>query len=885
MKLITLYVGNRLDHVINFDTIEDSVPETYIIEKNDSTDLFAFYDSIGYNALKKESKQPDNNCAIVYQDKNGESALYIKSIIAGERREDEIEAGERREDEIDIDIEFSINYVDQISLNGLRNCGLVFYKETSSKPTMRLEMATTNPVMVNICFKLTTEFSIYEKKLQLCVATKENISDIVLDFGSEASQTGIFKRGEIQNISGIRKLFDEMKERLTVPQPNSDQYVQQDSNEHFFRSVFFANKNLNVNEITQIPELDESGRYVNTEDVIKMLTTQIEAQDLVKNHEYIEIPNVKMTQFGGVDQPKIDQKPILEYEDGFFYRISINHFILNALKNADSPCICLYILMPNVYSQLRVFKHLRWIREDIKEILNKNSSLSNRIKAVELSAISESDASLLGAIRVIEDDNENNISVEGGQYIIIDAGKGTIDFSVINYKTSPKKLYSIYRSGIIGAGNALTYAYLFALMKEYMTNRVESIPGDEDLLSFVKENVLGCNEVGRARGGGDLAELLKLMQAVESYKKAVGTNGSQPDESIRPQTHNTRATNWTQVQIPALTDFIKNMHTENSQYMPLSDDAKKYVTGTINQLVDNVCKSLSILKSLGYEDVKGVIFAGRAFALLDFKKAMIKKLKEKIIANKELTYMRNGINIDQKSVCLYIRKAIKDGQYNNHMVSIPIVLRKESSEGSPKRNNWLTRLQEKLGFGIKNAEKSVWQEARNFIDCREPYNTPGSTENNGMVSGFTLEVKTGDSLMIGGTKYSIPENSGEVTIFFSGDKIYCRYTDGANNKKVTELDEDGVDLRTSTFLFQTLFPNVGKDVTIKLPFYQDAEQRGQEEENHNNNIKFTDENNDNSEDDKANADIIETAEEADDSNSYTVDESATIKARDLANKF
>ena len=901
MKLITLFVGNRLDHVINFDTRGKQVPETYIIKREEVTDLFAFYHSIGEVAFTKKKKQQDNNSAIVYQNNDGESTLHIKSI----------NAKASSACCIDITVEFSSEEPkDRIKLGGLEECGLNFDTDDPSLWVMMLESETIAPVMVNISFILTIGPRDYEQKLQLCVAEDNKISDIVLDFGSEASQTGIFKRGTPQDRTDIRELFTEMEKLLSpasvpaytgkpsmTPQSNSDNYVQQDRNKNFFKSVFFAKQRFTDEDAGDpIPKLDSSGEHVKESPVIRMLTSQMEAQNLVKNQGYIEIPNVKITQFGGVKQPKIgpDNDPILDYKDGYFYRISINHFILNALKKAKTPCVSLYILMPNVYSQLSVFHHLRWIREDIQKILEENVSLSEKIKAVELSAISESDASLLGAIRVIEDNNTRNDSVDAGQYIIIDAGKGTLDYSAIRYETNPEtKLYSIYRSGIIGAGNALTYAYFFALMKEYMTAVVTSTPSEDDLLSFVYENVLGCTPEGITKGGGDLANLIKLMQAVERYKIAIGTEGSRPSVSINPLTNKAKASSWKDVEMSSLTTFINNMVPNSRSYKPLSQEAEYYVVGTINQLVDEVCKSLSILKSLEYGKADGVIFAGRGFALPAFKKAMRQKLEEKGIADDELTYMRSDIEVDQKSVCLYIRTAIQKRQYNNHMTSTPIVLRKVLSKGSAEKKDFWTWLQELLGFGSKKAENSVVQKAGDFligiIDNREgAYHTPGSTETNGMVSGFSLSVVNGDSLMIGGTKYSIPEISGDVTIFFSGDKIYCRYMDDRGRMRVTELAEDGVNLKNSPFLFQTLFPNVDNVDCIKLPFNPLAEQERQEEEKlhkKNKKIKFTGDNNDNSEDNNANADTIETAEEADDSNSDAGDGSATSKARDLANKF
>ena len=120
-----------------------------------------------------------------------------------------------------------------------------------------------------------------------------------------------------------------------------------------------------------------------------------------------------------------------------------------------------------------------------------------------------------------------------------------------------------------------------------------------------------------------------------------------------------------------VTDFINKMIPQSTRtYKPLSDEAKQYVTNTINQIVDEVYASLSILKEMDFGKADGIIFAGRGFAHPEFKKAMKQKLEDNDIADKELTYMRNDVAINQKSVCLYIRTAIQEGHYNNHMTSV-----------------------------------------------------------------------------------------------------------------------------------------------------------------------------------------------------------------------
>ena len=851
MKLITLFIGSKLDHVVNFDPEEQQVAETYIIKREEITDLFAFYHGIGSDVVFSKKKKQDYGNEIIYQSNEGETTVHIKEISAEKIAKNLININVQLTDEED---------ATEIEFNDLDDAGLEFDTSNPALWIMTMECETKDPVIVNVSFQLKIKKRSYQQELKLCVAKEKDISDVVLDFGSEASQTGIFRRGERQTESDIRELFTEMEDLLLTPSATSvagsastpvpatlsSSFVQRDNDKHFFKSVFFAKKQFtDADAGTPIPELDVSGKHVIENKVMKMLTTQMEAQDLLKKHGFIQIPNVKITQFGGVKQPKVgpNNDPILDYQDGYFYRASINRFILNALKNASTPCICLYVLMPNVYSQLGIIEHLRWIRKDVIDILDKNPVLAERIKAVELSAISESDASLLGAIRVIEDNNRRNEVVESGKYIIIDAGKGTLDYSAIQYETEPEpKVFSIYRSGIIGAGNSLTYAYFFALLRDYMTQAVNGQTSEEDIQSFIYENVLGRTSAGIAKGGGDIANLLKLMQAVEGYKIYSSSEDRRADETINTVKSSTKHGSWKDVEMNVVTDFINKMIPVGTKtYKPLSAEAKQYVTKAINQIVDEVYANLSILKSMNYGKANGIIFAGRGFALPEFKNAMKKKLEDTGIADEELTYMRSDIAVNQKSVCLYIRTAIQEGHYNNHMASVPIVLRSTAYQNKPKeeRRDFFSILQEKLGLSNRRSESEseseIIQNVGNFfkviLDSREgSYHTPGSTEANGMVTGFTQNIVNGDSLMIGGTKYRV-RATGEITIFYSGEKIYYRYMDEHGKMKVKELTEDGVNLQNSPFLFGTLFPNVDVDnmVDVRLPFDPDAEKKRKEE--------------------------------------------------------
>lgn len=892
MKLITLYVANKLDHVVDFDAEKQLAVESYIIERKDvgePADLFAFYhsieasssDSIAIHHQKSKKQEQDNGNEILFQSNKGKSTLCIQQISAKKADNVENEKNNNELNVINIEIIFSSDKNEsEIKTDGLKEIGLTFDKSDQNLWVMSLDLDRNqqNPVIINLSLKLkqTNPNRELDQDLKLCVAKKTDIEDVVLDFGSEASQTASYIRNDRQTERCIHSLFNEMKALLSsnsmqesIESPNetsqpvstpsatennhqsaAESYVQEDNDIKLFKSIFYAQKSIsNQDDVKPVPELLETGKLQENK-VLKMLTTQMQAQNLIQGKRFIQMPNVKIIQFGGVNQPKISldgrEDAISDFKNGFFYRASINHFILNALLQARKPCISLYVLMPNVYSPLSVIKHLKWIREDIQNLISSNSQLQSKIKAVELSAVSESDASLLGAISIIQDNSFSGY-VKPGNYIIVDAGKGTLDFSAIKYEKTDEgpRIHSIYRSGIIGAGNTLTYAYLFALLAEYM-NSPNSKFDQSVLLNYVYENILGGTTEGQGKGGGDLADILELMQAVERYKIRIGTKNSKADNWINADTLNNQDGNFSEIQMTKITEFINKMAPEDrSTYKPLSSKAQKFVTNTINQIVNDVYKHLYLLKIINYGKIDGVIFAGRGFSLPEFKSAMKKKLcdLQKQLTDgettdiSELTYMGNDLKVNEKNVCLYIRNAIQNGHYNNHMTSIPVKLQFDNSQiedSSKKKDQWI-RFQEWLGMGREktNEKKNInmGYVVKAIFSSRDDatYQTPGDTRENGMVDGYTINLANSDEkIMIGGTIYPI-EKKGDVTIFFTNEKIIYRYL-SRGRWRIDELAEKGVDVRISPLIFGTLFPNV--EVTMPqqvcFPYDSDLDQYGDE---------------------------------------------------------
>ena len=847
MKLITLYVGERLDHVVQFDGVSPET-ETYIIERQDHTQLFAFYHALGQTASVRRYGKKDTHGSIILQTDVEESHAYINEIKA-ERKSDS---------ELAITVNLSLTPKDEIDLKTLEgNCLSFNCHSPNLWPLELLADDIQNTQMVNVKLVLDAGKK-YERELKLCVAPASNIYDIVLDFGSEASQMGVFRRDRELTEHGIHKLFDEMKEVLQqkgvveqqnveVEQPTNEvehpegiveqppkevekhHYVQYDVDEHLYKSVFFAHKDLQwktQDEPIHLASTNKDVKSLQLDNELKMLTSYEEANALVKEQNYIQVPNVKITQFGGVSIPELGQGSADDTIDAFayIYRASINKFVYNALRNMqENQCVNLYVLMPNVYSPVDVVEHLQQLRKDINATILKNDM---KVKAVELSALSESDASLLGAFEVIKKYQKKQ--PDDGTYIIIDAGKGTLDFSALRFEwtNSGLQVHSIFRDGLIGAGNSLTYAYLYALTFDYFKALGISNLNDDILREFIFSNVLGGTQGGKERGGGDLAELLNLMKALENYKMSV--SDKKEDTLIDPLKDNkAKQSNHLEVRMEALTLFVQNMIT-NNRYKPLSEQANQYVSKTIQQIVSKVCdktKGLGRLKSTkDYKPANGVIFAGRAFCLQVFKDAMRRQLEEGGIVepDSEQSYISESRDwkISQKNVCLYIRNLSR--VYNSRMSSMPWVEYYESTDDK-QQGKWIQHIMRIIPkfFMKKNDGAQRSFNINDLINTRgSSFQTPGSIDENWLVTGCDLSVGPKDILVIGSTMYSGKYLQGDIQVFFTGgSKFKYRYL--KDGKYYTEeLKNNGLNIDTSYFCFGTQFPNVKPSNVneVTLPF-------------------------------------------------------------------
>ena len=724
MKLLTLLVDNRVNHVIDFErVVENEAPlETYVINKNLNTELFSFYNSLAseydqdeengeFDAEYDDKKHKEPTAkprGIILQDEKGQQTIFLESV--------------NYKDNV-IEIVLSTQHP-TISPSIPNELELTLDSLEAPLWPMSLRSSNNDTLLLIISFTLKYGSITYPKRsIQLCLASPDDIRDVVLDFGSEASQMAIFDQKSM-SINDIRHLFEDMEDLLERPsftnnendttseeksekaesnetesekstsekedsdlseKKDSNDYVQEENDDkRLYKSIFYAEANP-TNKDSSIPKLN--GNNIQRLRTLSLLTTEDDAQKLLKNG-YIQIPNIKISGFGGIEEPKIDGCPLSEYNESFFYRAPINHFVLNGLLKADAPCIRLYVLMPNVYSHFDVCTHLEWLRKDISEIINQNKgnnekSLELKTQAVEISAISESDASLMGALDLLTN-FDNETPFEDGCYLIIDAGKGTTDFSIVKYENA--KVISMFRSGIIGAGNAVSYAHLFGLLYDYFNDCYDKKYNESDLSTFVYKQILKVN---------DLSKLRDLMQNIDRYKIVAGSGIYKEDPNITYsklaslKKDTIASSTIDTVTINDFTDFVEDMVKDDKRtFKPLSEEAQLYVNGMFNKITDSVCKKLKITSSEEFNNIKGAIFTGRAFLDLRLQDAISDALKKKGI-NNIIHYLREDLSYTHKNICLFICEHILNGTISNRMLCHPYarIRRKKQGDKLPMKGH------------------------------------------------------------------------------------------------------------------------------------------------------------------------------------------------------
>ena len=826
MKLISLIINGRIEKIINFDKPDNSSSHYIIDCTNDMVNQKVKLFELNRNYVVSEN----GNKTITLIQTKGQDGSYCFEVNEGR--------AQRGNDPV---IDFEITVDDKV---------LNTRKEVKFK------------------------YNKVEKTLSFYFA--QNIYDVVVDFGSESSQVAWRNRQGAEDhrtnvVNGLLNSYASPKDGETdqnnsakLPQENSLQtsnnageqnkikpknYVQYESDE-LYRSIYYIKK-------TQDLEYGDDSWPKYSSDFIQYLTKRSEL-DTIKA-EYIQLPNPKFQMFSNIPSPKIagGRLNVWEAVNGKVPRILLNNIICQTLNDIaaysdeqkiDQYAVNIVLLMPNVYPPHVVSKKTKELVEDLNQKKDEWKGFSD----FELGMVSESDASMLGYYSYLDGINQ---SLKGGDYIIFDAGKGTLDFSIIKVDNKGETLFSSKsRSGIVGAGNAITYAVLVSLLGDFLSMKCQDVISEQDedegiikvyIKKFIFEKILNSGN------NPDLSIVLTLMNSVENYK--VFFNECENDNGYDTARGDNQPLLYKDIEIKTFTEWINAQTNEMNGYIVKH---KEYIDAEIDNIVSEVMRNLETMISpdgrVGENqenayDFRGVVFTGRGCLmkrlrekLLEGVKTIIAKgqeNKEKGNGNRELDNIlpQLGNGASMKNLCLQISQVLNDGKYDFgsgklEITKITTVVDEDGSKGKGKRKN------KNQDSRIRNLEPEI--------------GTFGEVTPTGVRPGrASVEWKTGtcfdgvnlggrcDKISIGGAVYSFPREEN-MKIYFDGEDYYFKDSKGlsmfGNSRLAPKI--------CPKLYFESMFPAVviqnENDVVIPVQPKQDDElfatPNGPEEEQENN---------------------------------------------------
>lgn len=666
----------------------------------------------------------------------------------------------------------------------------------------------------------------------------DKVYDTVVDFGSESSQASWYDRGSDSNtqyVNFTKRIHNECVKNRTVssvpqiemnvesasgktPSEKTEEekivgfsysantplrnYVQYES-DSLYRSIYYVKK-----ENTQVD--DECWPNYNSDFLVYLFEKS--KLDTINNTHY-RVPNSKIQMFNYLTEPVNvggDQKDIWSA----VMRRPLNNVICQTIGTMvddardNDFAIHLNLLMPNVYPTHLVSKKLKELAEDI-ELKRKNGNWG-RLKAVELNVISESDASLVGYYNKRID----NLPPDGN-YLVFDAGKGTLDFSVATLdRNRPQVFQSQSRSGIVGAGNAITYAVLVSLVSEFLRHKCIMKEDGEDvdfiddksrervIRKFIYEKILENDQSDKKdtngseenHSGPDVKKINDLLDAVEEYKRFINEvdESSLTNNNVLSNLPNGEGvqidydnmgmedfTGWVNEQIKAVNRYL----IKDDIYIDAEID--NIVSMVKYYLVNMVCDKPEKDEKGKLKPMKmaGVVFTGRGCRmkrLCDKLKAMLRDI-ESIDIKEMIEYMPeesvDGTKDDLKRLCINLRQSLYDNKYDNGNDKLKIV------KFYPQKQN------------VASVETSNKKDMANAKEERKVLDGDGF---NGVPLGDRC-----DKVCIGGSVYSIA-NKDDLEIYYDGEKYFSfdgREEVPFDGNRYHEKDNKGL-------FFETLFPDV-----------------------------------------------------------------------------
>ena len=643
----------------------------------------------------------------------------------------------------------------------------------NNKKTITIENAIDNQNAYSV-FDIVVKYHKYSGKIRVHCMPSDDLYDVVLDFGSEASQMLIRHNADGAGVTP-HQLFAYMLRHYwqAVVGGNRRVYDQQDDNPELFRSIFFKKENASMDNHFEMQEPNNQDSFVN------FITRR-------NRNSGERIPNVKISfltgqQIEGADRTRLHVGIIMRFLHEALKRIS--ELQKEAMRGIEvNTAIRFTILLPNVMPQSNVSSLIHKLHElaNTPEFLKKFSDCIT-VPYIQVACCSESDASFLERMNVIG-------LAPGDRCLTIDIGKGTTDFSITK-KIDANKATSLFRSGFVGAGNAVSYAIF--------DNCIEQMVGKSKKKEVIKR-VLDAEP----------ALLFDLDNTIEEIKHNWDKNSfsKSPLAEISPN-----------ASVEVVLDKIR-------MAKGISD-----TTGSIKKMAEEITEN--ILKRLPDVKINKIVISGRAFRFNELKEVLEKKLAEKF-RGVDCVYNAQSA----KSGCLLGASSTIKLSLSSSMVGMPFILDaskldlsnpkeflKEIAESANTDKSVTTTMNvvasNNTFDSIQRIGNSVWRQIQDiFRNDDEGYSRGGASSATAHVNSTDearelmsqgkeySKINSNSLISISGRyyvpadQYTIDDSHRPYQIYFDGEEFYLRHKEGSHKLVAAAMQGD------QNLCFESQFP-------------------------------------------------------------------------------
>lgn len=631
-------------------------------------------------------------------------------------------------------------------------------------------------------FEFEANAKAYQSELHFYLAHASCFHHFGLDFGSESSQLKVSSYQPVghhyHKKTKSKNLFKMVKDFKGMTESNQD-FIQHEPNTDFIKSIFFLKKKLSNFSLRD--------KFIQNEDELKFLVQKNELNSTLTN-QFHQLSNLKLAhkhgeilRFMDFQSVQGDRVRSLSLDDlkNQAYSTILKSFIEATLlhvldDDSRNNCIRFTILVPNIYS-IHEVANTKSVINDIFHQLQQTPAYEGQIRAWEVVTVSESDAAFLGYF----DQGMHHIN-PNKYYIIIDCGKGTTDFSIIQTSASnAKKIKSLYRNGFAGAGNLISYAFFEAMIDFVIRNAAN--PAETKAFFQTLEK-------------SEKAQMNLIFDKLEALKFQYSNKPNTPQHTVENAWNNAQSGDTTLKNL-ANSEITATVHNLALLLEKVDGfyDWGGYIENACEAITSNIVENIkgvinNIDKSIGCD---GILLTGRGFLF----KPLLEKLKGRLTT--ELGFTPDLIKMPDeasqlKAICL-------DGIFTNGYVIHPELV------GFPIHIS--TRKQSAAADTSKPKFPAFFDFILRLANMQDNYDEAKNS--------YRIDKLDSLKFLIGNTLYTVADNIfydskwvESVDLIFTKDGFYARNIGRDNKIKGYSnlIQNSAIDNITLQYLIPSLFP-------------------------------------------------------------------------------